>query len=97
GSFIGDHTKFGIGTLLTTGIAVGVCCNIFGGTLVADKEVASFRWGSGGAWSPHRFDKALETARRTTERRHVSLSDREAALLQAIADETLGDAGVLPL
>ena len=33
GSFIGDHTKFGIGTLLNTGINIGVCCNIFGAGL----------------------------------------------------------------
>jgi UDP-N-acetylglucosamine diphosphorylase/glucosamine-1-phosphate N-acetyltransferase len=32
GSFIGDHTKTGIGTLLNTGTSVGVACNIFGTT-----------------------------------------------------------------
>lgn len=97
GSFIGDHTKFGIGTLLNTGISIGVCCNIFGGTLVADKEVSSFCWGSTGEWTSYRFDKALETAQRTTERRGVKLSEREAGLLQAIADNQLTDEGVLSL
>jgi UDP-N-acetylglucosamine diphosphorylase/glucosamine-1-phosphate N-acetyltransferase len=29
GSFIGDHTKFGIGTLLNTGINIGVSCNLY--------------------------------------------------------------------
>lgn len=85
GAFIGDHTKFGIGTLLNTGISVGVCCNIFGGGLVIDKEIKSFSWGGSGNWSRHDPDKAIETARRTTERRNIILSDRESEALRQIA------------
>ena len=97
GSLIGDHTKFGIGTLLNTGISVGVCCNIFGGSLVADKEVPSFRWGTTGDWTDYRCDKAVETAQRTTERRSVTLSDREIAVLRGIAAGERSDDGVLSL
>ncbi len=84
GSFIGDHTKFGIGTLLNTGINIGVCCNIFGGNLVADKEVGSFSWGTSGNYVPYDLDKAIETARVTTERRGVSFSERERGVLESI-------------
>lgn len=95
GSFIGDHTKFGIGTLLNTGISVGVCSNVFGGSLVADKEVRSFQWGTTGEWVEYRVDKALETARRTMERRNSTLSGREAELLEALAAGEIGADGVI--
>ena len=85
GSFIGDHTKFGIGTLLNTGINIGVCCNIFGGSLVSDKEVPSFSWGTTGAWDRYDPEKAIDTARRTTRRRDLPLSDREAHVLRDLA------------
>jgi len=95
GSFIGDHTKFGIGTLLNTGINIGVCCNIFGGTLITDKEVASFRWGNSQMYKDYRFDKALDTLKRAVERRHVSLSAQEEELLKAISEGRASDEGVL--
>lgn len=95
GSFVGDHTKFGIGTLLNTGISIGVCCNVFGGELTADKEVSSFRWGNTGNWEPYAVDKALETARRTTQRRKVQLSVQEEKLLQDIAAGVVSDQGVM--
>ncbi|MCP4684005.1 MAG: hypothetical protein GY867_01030 [bacterium] len=86
GSFIGDHTKFGIGTLLNTGINIGVCCNIYGGGLVVDKEVASFSWGNSSGYVAYRLDKALDTARRTVERRDVTLSAVEEQVLAAISE-----------
>lgn len=95
GSFIGDHTKFGIGTLLSAGINIGVGCNIFGGTLVTDKEVPSFSWGSSGKYDRHEIEKALETARRGAERRNHMLSDREAGVLEAIFNDMLTDDGIM--
>ena len=97
GSFIGDHTKFGIGTLLNTGINIGVCCNIFGGTLIVDKEVPSFSWGNSQKYEQYRFEKAVETAERSVFRRDCTLSDRELGLLQAIFDGTLSDDGIVRL
>ncbi|MFZ5979109.1 MAG: putative sugar nucleotidyl transferase [Candidatus Zixiibacteriota bacterium] len=95
GSFIGDHTKFGIGTLLNTGINIGVCCNIFGGTLVTDKEVLSFQWGNSQGYQKYLFAKALETARRTAERRHTALSGREEEVLKDIYDGNASGDGVI--
>jgi UDP-N-acetylglucosamine diphosphorylase/glucosamine-1-phosphate N-acetyltransferase len=95
GSFIGDHTKFGIGTLLNTGINIGVCCNIFGGSLVTDKEVPSFMWGGSGNFVPYKFDKALETARMTASRRDYTLSTSEESALAAICDNAMSDEGVV--
>jgi len=95
GSFIGDHTKFGIGMLLNTGINIGVCCNIYGGTLVVEREVPSFSWGNSANWVQYRFDKAIETAQRTYERRNQTLSPNEIAILKAVSESTTSDDGVV--
>lgn len=95
GSFIGDHTKFGIGTLLNTGINIGVSCNLFGGSLIADKEVPSFRWGNSSGYQDYQFDKAIKTMRVTADRRNVTLSVSEEQVLQALAENRVSDEGVL--
>ena len=95
GSFIGDHSKFGIGTLLNTGINVGMCCNIYGGTLITDREVPSFRWGNSAGYEVYKFEKAIKTIRRTAERRNVALSSAEEALLLDAYDGKVADLGVL--
>jgi len=95
GSFIGDHTKFGIGTLLNTGINIGVCCNLFGGTLITEREVPSFRWGNSSGYEVYRFDKAIETVRRAAERRNVTLSVGEESLLRAVAEGRIDETGLL--
>ena len=95
GSFIGDHTKFGIGTLLTTGITIGVSCNLFGGTLISDREVPSFSWGQSGGYDRYEFDKAIDTARKACSRRDVTLSDEETAILKAVFDGTVSGEGVM--
>jgi hypothetical protein len=95
GSFIGDHTKFGIGTLLNTGINIGVCCNLFGGTLISDKEVASFSWGNSEKYDKYDLDKALGTAQKTAERRNYTLSSREISILQSIFSGSVSSDGAL--
>ncbi len=95
GSFIGDHTKFGIGTLLNTGISIGVCCNLYGGTLLTDHEVPSFSWGDTGRYETYRFEKAIETMRRTAERRKVTLSRDEEKVLKALSDGQVTETGVI--
>jgi UDP-N-acetylglucosamine diphosphorylase/glucosamine-1-phosphate N-acetyltransferase len=97
GSFIGDHTKTGIGTLLNTGISIGVSCNLFGGTLLVDKEIPSFSWGQSGAFVPYKFEKAIETIERSMERRDCSLSDRERAQLRTVFDGVRKAEGALQL
>lgn len=95
GSFVGDHTKFGIGTLLNTGINIGVSCNIFGGGLIADKEIPSFTWGSSGKYQPYEIGKAIETVRRVCRRRNVDLSSHEEELLQKIYRREFSDEGTM--
>ena len=95
GSFIGDHTKFGIGTLLNTGMTVGVACNIFGGGLTVDKEIPSFRWGNTGMYKSFAFDKALETAQKAAARRNTQISEREVEILRKVFDDGLTNEGVI--
>lgn len=95
GSCIGDHTKFGIGTSLNTGISIGLCCNIFGGGLTTDKEVPSFSWGNTDHYRTFSLDKAVQTARIVAERRNIVFSEREIELLKAAHDKADSTEGIL--
>ncbi len=88
GSFIGDHTKTGIGTLLNTGMVVGFASNIFGGGMVMKKSLPSFVWGSTEGFVDYDVTKALETAEVVMSRRGRELADPTRELFRAIFDES---------
>ncbi len=71
GTFFGDYSKTGIGTMLTTGTVIGAGANVFGSGMPA-KSVAAFAWG---AEERYEIEKFLEVAARMMARRHVGLSD----------------------
>ncbi len=73
GSFIGDFTKTAIGTLLNTGINIGLSCNILGTGLVAEKEIPDFTWYARNIME-YRLDKALNVIEKTMSRRKMKLS-----------------------
>ncbi len=75
GSFIGDFTKTAIGTLLNTGITIGLSCNILGNGLVAEKEIPSFTWYSSRHKMAYMIVQALETIERTMSRRDRKLTE----------------------
>lgn len=87
GLFMGDHSKTGINTMFNTGTVVGVNVNVFGGGF-PPKHIPSFSWGGGEHFEKYRFEKALEVARSTMERRNVSLTDADEAILKHIFDQT---------
>ena len=95
GSFIGDYCRFGIGTLLNTGINIGVGSNLFGGNLITDKEVPPFSWGSTGSIEKYDIDKAIETSKMVCERRGSNLTPREESLLRAISKNEISGEGCL--
>ena len=82
GTFFGDHTKTGIGTLLNTGTVIGAGAQIYGGSL-APKVVPPFAWGDHPPYSTYRLDKFIDVARKAMARRHVELSARQIRLLTA--------------
>ncbi len=90
GTLVGDHTKIGIGQLLTTGADIGVACNIFGGG-VSPKYVPSFSWGGLSGWSEHRLEEALKTVRATLGRRNATLRPESEAVLRVLFEESAGE------
>lgn len=79
GTFFGDYSKTGIGTLLTTGTVVGAGANVFGSGMPA-KSVPAFAWG---AKERYEVEKFLEVAARMMARRGVGLSDGAKEMLRA--------------
>jgi UDP-N-acetylglucosamine diphosphorylase/glucosamine-1-phosphate N-acetyltransferase len=92
GSFIGDHTKTSIGTLLNTGSIIGIMCNLMAGASVLPKHIPSFCWyvqdriskGLG-------MDYALTTARAAMDRRGVKLGQAMIDLIKHTEKITAAD------
>ncbi|MCK4308229.1 hypothetical protein KAW50_08400, partial [candidate division WOR-3 bacterium] len=74
GSFIGDHTKTGIGILLNTGCVIGCFANIYGGGLMP-KYIPSFTWGAKNELTEYNLEKAIEVAKKVMARRKVKLTE----------------------
>jgi hypothetical protein len=92
GSFLADHCKTGIGTLIPTGATWGVGVNYFGGDL-APKDMPSFVWGVKDKLVEHKLNKMMETANAAMTRRAAillalgrrdQLDDGDVALLTHI-------------
>jgi UDP-N-acetylglucosamine diphosphorylase/glucosamine-1-phosphate N-acetyltransferase len=88
GSFLGDHVKTGIGTLLGTGMVVGFATNIFGGGMIREKSIPSFCWGDTNNLEEYELDKAIDTAQIVMERRNVRFSREEKELIKKIFEMT---------
>ena len=87
GLFMGDHSKSGIGTIFNSGTVVGVCCNVFGADY-PPKGIPSFVWGGSSGFVEHKFEAAVETARRVIERRGRELGERGEDMLQTVFEQT---------
>lgn len=88
GSFIGDHTKFGIGCLLNTGTVVGVACVILGGE-VLPKYIPSFCWYSDGRLRRGAgFRRTVEAEKRVMSRREVTMLDSYVKMLEKIYQDS---------
>ena len=79
GTFFGDYSKTGIGTMLTTGSIVGAGANVFGSGM-PPKSVPPFAWG---AEDRYEIDKFLEVAERMMARRHVEMTDAAKEMIRA--------------
>ncbi|MFN8353725.1 MAG: GlmU family protein [Spirosomataceae bacterium] len=88
GLFMGDHSKTGINTMFNTGTVVGVSVNVFGGGL-PPKHIQSFSWGGADTrFEVYKFEKAMQVARNTMERRNIVLDETEARILKHVFDLT---------
>lgn len=72
GSFLADHCKTGIGTLIPTGATWGAGVNYFGGDM-APKHMPSFVWGAAGKMLEHNLEKMISTANSAMMRRSTTL------------------------
>jgi len=95
GSFIGDYCRFGIGTLLNTGINIGIGSNIFGGKLLTDKVIPPFSWGSTGNFDKYDIEKVIQTAKTVCDRRGSQLGLKEESVLRSIFDNNMSSEGCL--
>jgi UDP-N-acetylglucosamine diphosphorylase/glucosamine-1-phosphate N-acetyltransferase len=91
GSLIGEHAKFGIGTMLGTGTVVGPGANVFG-TLRPPKVVPPFAWGDAPPYETFSREKFVTVAERVMARRAVVLSAAQRETLGRIHDILTADA-----
>lgn len=84
GLIMGDHSKCGINTMFNTGTVVGVSANIFGPGF-PPTFIPSFSWGGANGFNAYKMDKVLETANLVMERRGMSLTEEEIAILDHIS------------
>jgi UDP-N-acetylglucosamine diphosphorylase/glucosamine-1-phosphate N-acetyltransferase len=84
GTFMGDHTKTAIGTLLNTGTMIGVSSNVFGYGF-QPKWIPNFSWGGAQGIEKYETDKAIDVAKKVMGRRSMTLSPADEAMLRELA------------
>lgn len=87
GSFIGDHAKFGISTMLNSGTVVGVGANIFGEGFPR-KLIPSFAWGGVGGFNTFILKKFEDTARKAMDFKEEIFEEEDRAIIQHVFDLT---------
>jgi UDP-N-acetylglucosamine diphosphorylase/glucosamine-1-phosphate N-acetyltransferase len=75
GTFFGDHSKTGIGMMLSTGSVIGAGANVFGSAM-PPKVVAPFSWGDKQPYDTFELARFLDVAERMMDRRHVKLGKK---------------------
>jgi UDP-N-acetylglucosamine diphosphorylase / glucose-1-phosphate thymidylyltransferase / UDP-N-acetylgalactosamine diphosphorylase / glucosamine-1-phosphate N-acetyltransferase / galactosamine-1-phosphate N-acetyltransferase len=84
GSIVGDHTKFGINTMLNTGTICGIFANVAGGGF-PDKQINSFEWNIiGSEITKYKIEEALSTAHIVMGRRHIEMSKEYESLVREV-------------
>ncbi|MFT4033319.1 MAG: putative sugar nucleotidyl transferase [Siphonobacter sp.] len=84
GVFMGDYSKVGVSTMFNTGTVVGMNVNLFGSGF-PPKHVPSFSWGGADTnFVPYRFEKAVNVARTTMDRRGMLFTEEEEEIWRAV-------------
>jgi UDP-N-acetylglucosamine diphosphorylase/glucosamine-1-phosphate N-acetyltransferase len=90
GCFIGDHTRTGMGSMLNTGTAIGVMCNLLPAGLLLPKHVPSFTAVLYGRVAPgFSLEQMFATARIVMGRRGKEFTDAEEMLYRGLFEKTL--------
>jgi UDP-N-acetylglucosamine diphosphorylase/glucosamine-1-phosphate N-acetyltransferase len=88
GTFMADHSKCGINTMLNTGTVIGIYAQVFG-TGFMRNFIPSFTWGSPSGFSTVDLNKAVDTAKRVFARRGLEFDQTEQNILKHVFDQTL--------
>jgi UDP-N-acetylglucosamine diphosphorylase/glucosamine-1-phosphate N-acetyltransferase len=89
GCFIGDHTRTGLGSMLNTGTAIGVMCNVLPAGWLLPKHVPSFTAVMWGKVAPgFSLDQMFETARTVKGRRGLAFTEVEEQLYRSLHEQT---------
>jgi len=87
GALVGDYTRIGVGTQLTTGSSIGVCCNLFG-LEIPPRVVPSFSWGTGHNLVDYQIEKAISHIRTWLDFKDTQPYDGEFQILNHIFEQT---------
>ena len=89
GCFLGDHTRTGLGSMLNTGTAIGVMCNVLPAGLLLPKHVPSFTAVLYGRIAPgFSLEQLFATARTVKERRKQAFTTTEEELYVELFERT---------
>ena len=89
GCFIGDHTRTGMGSMLNTGTAIGVMCNVLPAGLLLPKHVPSFTAVLYGRVAPgFSLEEMFATARIVMSRRGKVFNEAEEQLYRGLYEQT---------
>ena len=88
GTFMGDHSKTGISTMLNTGTVIGVNAQVFGARFMRN-FIPSFTRSSQTGHTFIHIEKAIEIARRVYERRNKIFDRNEEDILRHVFGQTL--------
>ncbi|UAY54123.1 putative sugar nucleotidyl transferase [Arachidicoccus terrestris] len=83
GALVGDYTRTGVGTQLTTGSSIGLCCHLFGQQM-PPRLVADFSWGTGHDLDTYQLEKAIQHIGQWRKFKGSTLTDREIRILHHI-------------
>ena len=81
GTFMGDHSKCGINTMLNTGTVVGLSAQVYGSGFIRN-FIPSFTWGSPAGYSTFDVEKAIDVAKRVYARRDFEFSKVEESIFR---------------
>lgn len=89
GCFIGDHTRTGMGSMLNTGTAIGVMCNVLPAGPLLPKHVPSFTAVLYGRVAPgFPVEQLFSTARVVMGRRNQVFTETEEQLYLSLYEQT---------
>jgi UDP-N-acetylglucosamine diphosphorylase / glucose-1-phosphate thymidylyltransferase / UDP-N-acetylgalactosamine diphosphorylase / glucosamine-1-phosphate N-acetyltransferase / galactosamine-1-phosphate N-acetyltransferase len=89
GCFIGDHTRTGLGSMLNTGTAIGVMCNVLPAGPLLPKHVPSFMAVLHGRVAPgFPLEQMFATARIVLERRGQTFTELDEQLYADLYEQT---------